>query len=206
MTAARDHESVFTLEATPIKFGPGAAADAGWELQRLGVRRALLVTDRGVAAMGHPDRVRRSIEAEGIEVVVYDGVHVEPTRDSLQEAADVARDARVDGFVSVGGGSSIDTAKVADLITTHPGAGHGLRQPAGGRRPQAPVAAAPAPRDPHHLRDRGGGHDRRGPRHPRAQGQDRDLASLPASRPGDRRPRVRAHAAGAGHVVHRAST
>jgi hydroxyacid-oxoacid transhydrogenase len=36
MTAARDHETVFTLEATPIKFGPGAAADAGWELQRLG--------------------------------------------------------------------------------------------------------------------------------------------------------------------------
>ena len=79
MTATRDHESVFTLEATPIKFGPGAAADAGWELERLGVRRALLVTDPGVAATGHPERVRHSIEAEGIEVVLYDAVHVEPT-------------------------------------------------------------------------------------------------------------------------------
>ena len=70
------NETIFTLEATPIKFGPGAAADAGWELKRLGVRRALLVTDPGVAAKGHPDRVRAAIEAEGIEVVVYDQARV----------------------------------------------------------------------------------------------------------------------------------
>ena len=49
-----ERETVFTLDATPVKFGPGAAADAGWELKRLGVERALLVTDIGVAAAGHP--------------------------------------------------------------------------------------------------------------------------------------------------------
>jgi alcohol dehydrogenase class IV len=141
MTPARDRESVFTLEATPIKFGPGAAADAGWELARLGVRRALLVTDPGVAATGHPERVRASIEAEGIEVVVYDRARVEPTLDSLQQAADVARDARVDGFVSVGGGSSIDTAKVADLVTTHPAPVMDyVNAPVGeGRKPPSPL-------------------------------------------------------------------
>jgi hydroxyacid-oxoacid transhydrogenase len=141
MTPASDRESVFTLEATPIKFGPGAAADAGWELERLGVKRALLVTDAGVAAIGHPERVRASIEAEGIEVVVYDRARVEPTLDSLQEAADFARDAGVDGFVSVGGGSSIDTAKVADLITTHPAAVMDyVNPPVGeGRKPPSPL-------------------------------------------------------------------
>src|SRR4051795_158608 len=107
MSAGREHETIFTLEATPIKFGPGAAADAGWELKRLGVRRALLVTDPGVGASGHPDRIRAAIEAEGIEVVVYDQARVEPTIDSLQAAADFALDAKVDGFVSVGGGSGI---------------------------------------------------------------------------------------------------
>ena len=61
-----------------------------------------------------------SLRAAGIAVVVFDGVRVEPTLDSLQAAADFALEADVDGFVSVGGGSSIDTAKVADLITTHP--------------------------------------------------------------------------------------
>jgi len=85
---ASDHETVFTLEATPIKFGPGAADDAGWELKRLGVKRALLVTDSGVAKLGHPDRVKASIEKEGIEVVVYDKARVEPTVDSFQDAAD----------------------------------------------------------------------------------------------------------------------
>ncbi|HYI36281.1 MAG TPA: iron-containing alcohol dehydrogenase, partial [Thermoleophilaceae bacterium] len=114
------HETVFTLEATPVKFGPGAVDDAGWELSRLGVKRALLVTDPHLAELGVPDRVRQSIEAEGIEVVVYDRTRVEPTIDSLQEAADFALDAKVDGFVSVGGGSSIDTAKVSNLIVTHP--------------------------------------------------------------------------------------
>jgi hydroxyacid-oxoacid transhydrogenase len=118
--AADDHETVFTLEATPIKFGPGAADDAGWELKRMGVRRALLVTDPGVLETGHPDRVRAAIEAEGIDVVVYDRARVEPTIESLQDAADFALEHRVDGFASVGGGSSIDTAKVANLITTHP--------------------------------------------------------------------------------------
>jgi hydroxyacid-oxoacid transhydrogenase len=113
-------ESVFTFEATPIKFGPGAVDDAGWELKRLGVTRALLVTDPGVLAAGHPDRVRQAIEREGIEVVVYDRARVEPELDSFQDAADFALDAGVDGFVSVGGGSAIDTAKVADLIVSHP--------------------------------------------------------------------------------------
>jgi hydroxyacid-oxoacid transhydrogenase len=136
-----EHETVFTLEATPIKVGPGAVEDAGWELKRLGVTRALLVTDAGVAALGHPDRVRAAIEREGIEVVLYDRARVEPTLDSFQDAADFARDADVDGFVSVGGGSSIDTAKVADLITTHPAAVMDyVNPPVGeGRKPPSPL-------------------------------------------------------------------
>jgi len=138
---ATEHETIFTLEATPVKYGPGAAADAGWELKRLGVRRALLVTDPGVAATGHPDRVRGAIEAEGIDVVAYDRARVEPTLDSLQDAADFARDAGVDGFVSVGGGSSIDTAKVSNLIVSHPApVMEYVNPPVGeGRKPPAPL-------------------------------------------------------------------
>jgi hydroxyacid-oxoacid transhydrogenase len=117
---ADDHETVFTLEATPVKFGPGSSADAGWELKRLDVGRVMLVTDPGVAALGHPDRIKGLIEAEGIDVVLYDRSRVEPTIDSFQDAADFAVEHDVDGLVSVGGGSSIDTAKVANLVSTHP--------------------------------------------------------------------------------------
>ena len=135
------NETVFTVEATPVKYGPGSVDEAGWELARLGVKRALLVTDPRVAAAGHPDRVRAAVEAEGIEVVVYDRAHVEPTIDSLQEAADFARDAGVDGFVSVGGGSSMDTAKVASLVLTHPAPVMEYVNPpvGGGRKPPGPL-------------------------------------------------------------------
>ena len=117
---ASEHETIFTMEATPVKFGTGASAEAGWELKRLGVRRAMLVTDPGVAALGHPERIMKLIEAEGIEVVLYDSARVEPTIESFQHAADFAIEHEVDGFVSVGGGSSMDTAKVANLVSTHP--------------------------------------------------------------------------------------
>src|SRR5437588_10925048 len=97
-----DRETIFTLEATPIKFGPGAAADAGWELKRLGVGRAMLVTDPGVAALGLPERVAQLARDAGIDVVLYDRSRVEPTLDSFQHAADFALEHEVKGFVSVG--------------------------------------------------------------------------------------------------------
>jgi hydroxyacid-oxoacid transhydrogenase len=114
-------EHVFTLEATPLKYGRGAAGDAGWELERLGVKRAMLVSDPGVVAAGITDRVRAAIEAAGIETEVWSSARVEPTADSFGEAAAFAADGGFDGFVGIGGGSSIDTAKVSDLISTHGG-------------------------------------------------------------------------------------
>jgi hydroxyacid-oxoacid transhydrogenase len=135
------HETIFTMEATPVKFGAGSSADAGWELKRLAVSRVLLVTDPGVAGLGHPDRLQERIEAEGIEVVRYDRARVEPTIDSFQDAADFAVEREVDGFVSVGGGSSIDTAKVANLVSTHPSPVMDyVNAPVGeGKRPPGPL-------------------------------------------------------------------
>jgi alcohol dehydrogenase class IV len=134
-------ETIFTMEATPVKYGAGASQEAGWEVERLGVRRAMLVTDPGVAALGHPERIRELIEARGIDAVVYDRARVEPTVDSFQAAAEFALEHEVDGFVSVGGGSSIDTAKVANLVLTHPAAVMDyVNPPVGeGKRPPGPL-------------------------------------------------------------------
>ena len=88
----------------------------------LGARRVLLVTDPGVAATGHPDRIAEQVRAHGLEVTTYDGVHVEPTDASLSEAVEFARGhGPFDAVVAVGGGSSIDTAKAVDLLLTNPG-------------------------------------------------------------------------------------
>jgi alcohol dehydrogenase class IV len=134
-------EQVFTLEATPLKYGRGAAGDAGWELERLGVKRAMLVSDPGVVAAGITDRVRAAIEASGISVEVWSSARVEPTADSFGEAAAFAVDGEFDGFVGLGGGSSIDTAKVSDLISTHGGEiMEYVNPPVGeGRKPPSPL-------------------------------------------------------------------
>lgn len=118
--APSNHEKLFKLEATPITFGPGASEEAGWELKRLGASRVMIVSDPGVVQAGITGKVREIVEAEGVECEVFDRVHVEPTLESLQEAADFATDGDFDGFVGVGGGSSLDTAKVANLVATHP--------------------------------------------------------------------------------------
>jgi alcohol dehydrogenase class IV len=115
-------ETVFTYGAPLLKFGPGASDEIGFDLSTYGVSRVLLVTDPGVAATGHPQRVADQIAGFGIEVVVFDRAHVEPTDVSLEEAVGFARDGGPwDAFVAVGGGSAIDTAKAVNLLTTNPG-------------------------------------------------------------------------------------
>lgn len=116
------NETVFTYGAPALKFGPGAADEIGHDLAQRGVRRALLVTDAGVAATGGPARVAERIAGYDIAVTTYDEVHVEPTDASLAHAIGFARDAGpFDAIVAVGGGSAIDTAKAVNLLCTNPG-------------------------------------------------------------------------------------
>ncbi|KMS87220.1 hydroxyacid-oxoacid transhydrogenase [Prauserella rugosa] len=114
------NETVFTWGATPLKFGAGAVDEIGWDLAKLGAERVLIVTDPAVAATGLPQRVADAAKSGGLTVEVYDRVHVEPTDASIREAIDFANQSTWDGFIGVGGGSSIDTAKAVNLFTTHP--------------------------------------------------------------------------------------
>lgn len=115
------NETVFTWAAPPLKFGIGALDEIGPELAAQGLRRVLLLTDPGVAATGIPDRIRDGVQASGVKGEVFDGVVVEPTDASIATAVGCAREGQWDGFVAVGGGSAIDTAKAVNLLTTHPG-------------------------------------------------------------------------------------
>ena len=115
-------ETVFTYGAPQLKFGSGASDEVGYDLSQHGASRALVVTDPGVAATGLPQRVAEQMGRFGIEAVVFDGSHVEPTDDSMREAIEFARDAGpFDAYVAVGGGSSIDTAKAINLLMTNDG-------------------------------------------------------------------------------------
>ena len=142
-------ESVFTYGAPALKFGRGASDEVGHDLAALGVTRALVVTDAGVAATGAPARIAEGIAARSVGVVVYDGVHVEPTDESILAAVAFAREhGPFDGFVAVGGGSAIDTAKAVDLLTSNDGdLMDYVNAPVGGgrapERPLAPLVAVP---------------------------------------------------------------
>ena len=122
MSDATGLETVFTYGAPALKFGAGASDEIGYDLAQLGVRRVLVLTDRGVAATGVPERIATQMSGYGVEAIVFDGVHVEPTDASMQRAIDWARaNGPWQAFVAVGGGSSIDTAKAVNLMLTNPG-------------------------------------------------------------------------------------
>ena len=88
-------ETVFVMEMSPIKFGLGATDEIAFDARRLGLSRVLIVTDRHVAALGLPGRVAELLGEEGIKAEIYDGVEVEPTDRSMEEAAEHARGPRV---------------------------------------------------------------------------------------------------------------
>jgi alcohol dehydrogenase class IV len=122
LPAPANPEAIFTYGAPLLKFGPRASEEIGCDLGLYGVNRVLVVTDPGVAATGAPQRIADQMAGFGIEARVFDGVHVEPTDASLEEAVAHAREyGPWDAFVAVGGGSSIDTAKAINLMTTNKG-------------------------------------------------------------------------------------
>lgn len=115
-------EQVFTYGAPQLKFGPGSSDEIGYDLSTTGATRALVVTDSGIAASGGPRKVADQMSEFGVDSVIFDGSHVEPTDRSMAEAVAFAREnGPFDAIVAVGGGSSIDTAKAVNLMLTNDG-------------------------------------------------------------------------------------
>jgi len=113
-------EKAFTIDTSSIKFGPGITNEAGFELNRLGTKRVMVVTDRKMADSHAVKNATQSLRRQGIDHTIFDQVSVEPTDDSLKNAINFAIEGKFDGFLPVGGGSSIDTAKAANLYSTYP--------------------------------------------------------------------------------------
>ena len=99
-------DDVFSVDASAIKYGPGALEEVG--------------ADAGVAGLEHLARVTHALRAAGVDYAVYDEVRVEPTDESFLSATRFASEGDFDGYISVGGGSVIDTCKAANLYATWP--------------------------------------------------------------------------------------
>lgn len=137
-------DGAFSMDASSIVFGAGALGELGDHVAALGCRRVALFTDERLAKTAHFARARRSLQDASIDFAVYEQVHVEPTDAWFLDAARFAREANVDGYVSVGGGSVIDTCKAAALYATYP-----AEFLAYVNRPVGEGRAVPGPLPPH---------------------------------------------------------
>lgn len=113
-------DTAFQMSASNIRFGPGTTAEVGLDLKAMEVSRTLVVIDPKLRPMPAGEVVMESLKSAGISFDVFDEVSVEPTDKSFQRAAECATEGGFDSFVAVGGGSTIDTCKAANLFATYP--------------------------------------------------------------------------------------
>ncbi len=114
------HDNAFEMAASAVRFGVGVTREVGADLSELGAKRVLVLTDPTMAKLAPVQTVLESLEAHRVGATLFDRVRVEPTDESLHEAIAFAGQAAYDAFVAVGGGSTIDTAKAANLYTCYP--------------------------------------------------------------------------------------
>ena len=113
-------DTAFELATSNIRFGPGITREIGMDLSDSGVGHIMVLTDPTLAQLPPMATVLQSLRDEKLSFSLYDRVRVEPSDESFKDAIDFAKSGNFDSFVAVGGGSTIDTAKAANLYSTYP--------------------------------------------------------------------------------------
>jgi alcohol dehydrogenase class IV len=101
--------------------GSGSSVQAGEESRKLGLKKALIVTDPNQVQLGIAGGVSKSLRESGIQYAIYDGVLTEPTEEFVRQGLEAYRENGCDFLLAVGGGSPIDTAKAIAVMATNPG-------------------------------------------------------------------------------------
>lgn len=114
------YETAFLMDTSSIKFGAGVTREAGFDMKSLGARRVMVLVDPNLVESETCATVMQSLKGEGIDAVLYSAVRIEPSDVSFKEAIRFASEGKFDGYVAVGGGSTMDTAKAANLYATYP--------------------------------------------------------------------------------------
>jgi hydroxyacid-oxoacid transhydrogenase len=115
-----EKDIAFEMAAANIRFGPGTTRELGMDLGDRGIKRVMVLYDPRLAELYPVTTALQSLEAEKIDFSLFDQVKVEPTDTSFQTAIQFAREGDFEGFVAIGGGSTMDTAKAANLYSTYP--------------------------------------------------------------------------------------
>lgn len=106
---------------THVVFGAGSIQRLGELAKGLSGSRALLVSDPGIVAAGHPQIALRLLEAAGIEAVLFDQVEENPTTEHVNAGLEFAKGRGIDLIIGLGGGSSLDCARGVNFLLTNGG-------------------------------------------------------------------------------------
>jgi alcohol dehydrogenase class IV len=113
----KDATTAFTFATVSrIIFGEGSIARIGEIGRPLLGTRAILVTDPGLRAIGLIDPALRALEAAGIETLIYSDVESDPPETVIEAAVRSAQEFSAEGVIGLGGGSSMDVAKLVALF------------------------------------------------------------------------------------------
>jgi len=115
-------EYAFEMATSALRFGSGATREVGSDLLDMGAKKVLVFTDPNLRNLPPVLNTLESLERNAVQFALFDRVEVEPTEESMQQAIAFATANPYDAIVAVGGGSTIDTAKVANLYACHPAA------------------------------------------------------------------------------------
>jgi len=96
--------------------GPGAVKEIGIEIQKLQLKKLLLVTDKILVAIGIVNKIKEILTASEIEYAVFDDVAPNPTTRNVNDGLELFRYYKCDGILSVGGGSPQDAAKAIGIL------------------------------------------------------------------------------------------
>jgi len=128
---------------TRLVFGVNSVERTGELAKELGAKKVLLVTDPGLAAAGHADRVHKILAAAGLKVSVFDKSRENPTTRCVDDCLAIAKAANVELIVGLGGGSSMDTAKGCNFLLTNGGRMQDYWGIGKAKKPMLPLIAIP---------------------------------------------------------------
>jgi len=108
----------FWIRMPHILVGTGTVANVGALVKKFGGRKVLIVTDPGVVQAGLIEKVKQPLEKEGIEFGIFDGCEPDVPLHVIRKCAQFIKEGNYDFMIGVGGGSTIDTTKVASVVAT----------------------------------------------------------------------------------------